>query len=76
MHKIVVSSEFFDPFDTLSCGQVFRFKPYKKGYLLVSGDKICYLYKEGDSTVIETEEKEYFSEYFDLLRDYLEIYGV
>ncbi len=76
MDKIVVGSEFFNPFDTLSCGQMFRYKEYNKGYLLISGDKICYLYKEGDFTAIETEYKDYFYNYFDLSRDYSKIYGV
>ncbi len=75
MNKIVVNGEFFSPIDTLSCGQVFRYKEYKKGYLLISLDKICYIYTDGENTVIETEDENYFRSYFDLSRDYAEIFS-
>lgn len=74
MEIITVKSEYFNPKDTLFCGQVFRFKPYKKGYLLISTDKICYIYSDGENTYIETEYKDYFYNYFDLGRDYSKIY--
>ena len=76
MQKILISSEYFNPYDTLSCGQVFRYKQFNNGYLLVSLDKICYIYSEGDFTVIETEDKKYFENLFDLSRDYSKIYNV
>ena len=76
MTSLTVKSEYFNPIDTLSCGQVFRYKPYDKGYLLISGDKICYIYKEGDDIVIQTEYKDYFYNYFDLSRDYFNIYNL
>ena len=76
MTSLTVKSEYFNPIDTLSCGQVFRYKPYEKGYLLISGDKICYIYKEGDDIVIQTEYKDYFYNYFDLSRDYFNIYNL
>ena len=76
MESLTVKSEYFNPIDTLSCGQVFRYKPYDKGYLLISGDKICYIYKEGDDIVIQTEYKDYFYNYFDLSRDYFNIYNL
>lgn len=74
MEKIVFSSEYFSPIDTLTCGQIFRFKEYKNGYLVFSNDKICYIYIDGDSAVIETEDKDYFYNFFDLSTDYSEIY--
>lgn len=74
MEIITVKSEYFNPKDTLFCGQVFRFKEYKKGYLLISTDKICYIYSESGNTYIETEYKDYFYNYFDLDRDYSKIY--
>ena len=74
MEIITVKSEYFNPKDTLFCGQVFRFKQYKKGYLLISTDKICYIYSESGNTYIETEYKDYFYNYFDLDRDYSKIY--
>ena len=74
MEKLIVKSEYFNPIDTLSCGQVFRYKPYKKGYLLISDDKICYIYNENGNSIIKTEYKDYFYNYFDLSRDYSKIY--
>ena len=76
MTSLTVKSEYFNPIDTLSCGQVFRYKPYEKGYLLISGDKICYIYKDGDNVVINTEFEDYFYNYFDLSRDYQGIYNL
>ena len=76
MNKIIFSSEFFNIKDTLECGQFFRFKPFDKGYLCFSLDKCAYCYTQGDNTVIECEDDnvEYFSNYFDLKRDYSLIY--
>ncbi|MCQ2387920.1 MAG: 8-oxoguanine DNA glycosylase, N-terminal domain-containing protein [Clostridia bacterium] len=75
MDKIVYNSEYFSPKDTLNCGQVFRFFEYKKGYIVLSKDKACYLYCENDKTIIECEDndKNYFYNYFDLNRDYSKI---
>ena len=75
MNKIVLNGEFFNPEDTLFCGQVFRYRKYDKGYLLISLDKICYIYTDGEYTVIETEDEDYFRNYFDLSRSYAEIYN-
>lgn len=76
MQKIIFSGEYFDAKSTLECGQVFRFTPYKKGYLLFSKDKACYVYSENQNTVIECEDGDvnYFNNYFDLERDYAQIY--
>ena len=77
MKKIILSSEFFNIVDTLECGQVFRFKPFEKGFLSFSLDKCAYCYTDGANTVIECEEKdkEYFENYFDIFRDYSKIYN-
>lgn len=73
MDKIIFKSEYFNPIDTLSCGQIFRYKEYKDGYLVISNDKICYLYRDKGNTVIETEHKKYFHNFFDLDTDYEKI---
>lgn len=75
MIKIEYNSNFFNVKDTLECGQVFRFIPYKKGYAVFSLDKTCLVYNENNLAVIECEEKDkdYFVNYFDLDRDYLKI---
>ena len=77
MEKLVLSSEFFNVKDTLECGQVFRFFPYEKGFLVVSINKCAYVYQEDNFTVIECEkeDKDYFYNYFDLDRDYGKIYS-
>lgn len=77
MRKIIYSSEFFNIEDTLTCGQVFRFTPYKQGFLVFSLDKCAYAYNDGDDAVIITNDQDehYFKNYFDLDRDYSLIYN-
>ena len=76
MNKIVINAEYFNVKDTLSCGQIFRFFPYKKGYVVTSLDKRAYAYNEGENAVIECEDgdTEYFENFFDLKKDYSGIY--
>lgn len=75
--KITADLEFFNPKDTLECGQIFRFFPTKKGYLVLSGDRACEIAQEGDKTAIYCEEQneQYFYNYFDLSTDYSGIYA-
>lgn len=75
MKKITYMSEYFSVKDTLECGQVFRFVPFKNGYKVFSLDKCCYCYNQGDKAIIECEDNDYdyFYNYFDLDRDYKEI---
>ena len=76
MRKIISDNGFFNIKDTLSCGQIFRFKEYDGGYLCFSADKCAFVREEENKTVITCEENdaEYFTEYFDLKRDYRAIY--
>ena len=76
MKQIVCDSQFFNVRDTLECGQVFRFIPYGKGYKVFSQDRCAYLYNENEKTIIEIKDtdQEYFENYFDLKRDYKEIF--
>lgn len=74
MELLKIESKFFNPKDTLECGQVFRYKPFLDGYLVFSVDKCCYLYEKGGYTYIESEDVNYFENYFDLTTDYQEIY--
>ena len=56
---------------TLACGQLFRYFPESDGsYTVLSSDKSCKLYYDGDNTVLETDCPEYFTDYFDLATDY------
>lgn len=75
MEKIIFSNAFFNIEDTLNCGQIFRFSPYKLGYLVFSRDKCAYVYTSGENTIIECEkcDKDYFYNYFDLSKDYSQI---
>lgn len=74
MQVIKLENKFFSPKETLECGQVFRFKPYLKGYLVFSADKCCYIYEENGFTYIESEDAFYFENYFDVKRNYQKIY--
>ena len=77
MEKITFNSEYLNIKDTLECGQFFRFKPYKNGYLVFTLDKCAYAYNQGETAVIEcnASDKAYFENYFDLNRDYSKIYN-
>lgn len=68
---IEFSKEYFSIKDTLECGQVFRFKPYSGGYIIMSADKLAYLYETGDKVIIDGDD--YFYDYFDLGKDYAKI---
>ncbi|MCD7729515.1 MAG: 8-oxoguanine DNA glycosylase [Clostridia bacterium] len=61
---------YFSPKDVLECGQIFRFAPYKDGYKVYSKDKACYVRADGNKTVIECTDGDYFYNFFDLDRDY------
>lgn len=76
MKRITYPSEYFNIKDTLECGQIFRFQPFKDGFLVFSLDKCCYAYQTENCVVIECEDsdEEYFFNYFDLARDYEKIF--
>lgn len=71
--KLDCDSTYFNPEQTLDCGQTFRFNPYKNGYFVISADRACYVHTEGNKTVIECDDGDYFYNYFDLGRDYSQI---
>ncbi len=75
MEKIIVDKEYFNIEDTLTCGQLFRFYPFKDGYFIISSDKACYAYQNDDKTIIECNDrdKDYFYNFFDLDSDYKKI---
>ena len=73
MEKFDFAGEYFNPQAVLECGQVFRFKKHKQGYLAFSGDKACYIYADGNKTCVLSDDSNYFWNYFDLDRDYSEI---
>ncbi|MBD5583986.1 MAG: hypothetical protein HDQ88_02805 [Clostridia bacterium] len=71
--KFDYDAQYFNPEQVLDCGQIFRFTPFKEGYLVISADKACYVYTEGNKTIVESDDSDYFYNYFDLARDYKEI---
>lgn len=72
MKTLVYDSSFFNIKDTLECGQIFRYIPYKEGYMVFSWDKCAYVYTQEDKTFVicEDDDKEYFENFFDIARDY------
>ena len=94
MAKFCVDGEFFNPTDTLECGQVFRYKKIESAagngvdgcrsnaYYVFSGDKACVIYNDNGKTgraktAVEclSGDEDYFYNYFDLSRDYSQIFG-
>lgn len=59
--------------DTLECGQFFRYRDNGTSYTVRSLDKTAVLYYNGSNTVIESDDSEYFYNFFDLNTDYHEI---
>lgn len=72
MISFTFPNSFFNIKDSLECGQIFRFSPFEKGFLVFSLDKCAYCYEQGDFVVIECEDadKPYFERFFDLENDY------
>lgn len=69
-NTIVVDKSMLNVRDTLECGQFFRYIDNGTHYTVHSLDKTAYLYDNGNSVVIENEDKEYFRNFFDLNTDY------
>ena len=71
MQSYSVSSEYFSLYQSITCGQVFRYKQISQNeFELISRDKICYLYQNGNEVTIKSDDIEYFKNYFDLSTDY------
>ena len=72
MISFTFPNDFFNIKDSLECGQIFRFSPFEKGFLVFSLDKCAYCYEQGDLVVVECEDadKAYFERFFDLENDY------
>jgi N-glycosylase/DNA lyase len=68
----VFKTEYFNPTDTLECGQVFRFNRCENGYFIHALDKCAKIYVDGPNTVVLCNDKDedFFTDYFDLKRDY------
>ena len=60
----------FDVWQTLDCGQVFRFKEIEGGYRILAGRHFAYIFDEGDSYRFECDDRSFFERYFDFDTDY------
>ncbi len=71
---IIVSSKDFNIKDILTCGQIFRYELCDNHAVVHSMDKKAILFNRNSTEiVIESEDKDYFHNYFDLDTDYTEI---
>ena len=73
MEILQFKSEYFNLKDTLECGQIFRYKLINGYYLVFSGDKICKAYQCGEVVIIESEDIDYFKNFFDFNTEYNKI---
>ncbi len=60
----------FNVEQTLECGQVFRYGKTERGYVVFSLDHYADISDCGDSYILESDDTEYFSNYFDFDTDY------
>lgn len=71
---IITELEDFDIRHILDCGQIFRYERLNEGeYRVYSKDKTCLVRQMQDSAIIESDDPNYFVNYFDLERNYGEI---
>ncbi len=74
-NKIVITNDLdFNIIQTLECGQVFSFiKPSDNSYVVISTNKIANITYDDSTTIIESNDIDYFYNYFDLNTDYNKI---
>lgn len=60
--------------DTLTCGQMFRYKEADDGYIIYAEDKTAICTQKGKIAEIKTNDEEYFYNYFDGDTDYAKIH--
>ena len=74
MQKTLIKNEYFDVKATLTCGQVFRYTENSDGsFTVYSLDKKCTLTVTSEGVTLESDDLNYFLNYFDLSTDYGEI---
>ena len=78
MEKWIFNGNCFNIKDTLECGQVFRFSFENGGYYVFSFDKAIFCREKDGYTEFfcKKEDIPYFKNYFDLDRDYNQIYNL
>ncbi|MBE5743019.1 MAG: DNA-3-methyladenine glycosylase 2 family protein [Clostridiales bacterium] len=73
MKNFYLDCKYFNIKDTLDCGQIFRYRSFNDGFLVFSGDKVCYAKEENGQVAICSFDEEYFKNYFDVSTDYSKI---
>lgn len=75
MAQFIINNDgYFNPQDTLECGQIFRYKKLNKDcYSVVSLDKTAKIFLCADGWAVECDDVEYFKNFFDLNTDYGQI---
>jgi len=61
--KFDYNADYFTPEQVLDCGQVFRFTPFKDGYMVISADKACYVHIDGNKTIVESDDFQSYALY-------------
>lgn len=72
-NTIITEAKDFNIKQTLECGQLFRYTINDSYATVFTLDKKAILYQKNDEIIIENEDKDYFTNYFDLNCDYSEI---
>lgn len=71
---VVEKDEFFNPYDTVTCGQIFRYKIEDGLVTIYSADKKCVIEEQNDKYFIHTNDQKYFINFLDFDRNYGIIY--
>lgn len=70
---VVYDKEDFNPLHIVRCGQLFRYNESKDFIEIFAGKFRSILKRENDCVIIDTNEVDYFENYFDLSTDYAEV---
>ena len=70
MERLIISSKDFCIKETLDCGQLFRYKEKDGVYSVISKDKRAFISQSEQDIILETDDRAYFENYFDLNTDY------
>ncbi len=71
--KIIIEKTNFNLVQTLECGQVFSYYKENENYIVQSADKVALIQEMDDFYCINTEDTDYFINYFDFNTDYIKI---
>ena len=71
---VVPKNEFFNPYDTVKCGQVFRYNIENDILTIYSKNHRCIIKESNDNYYIYTNVPKYFVKYLDFEQNYDIIY--